>query len=88
MKLILLAAAILIFASCNNDSSRAKIYEDSANYYADKMTEINTAGYSTDDSIYQKQKSQYFIYQTMRQHYLDKMKEAQKWKIRILIKWS
>lgn len=76
MKLILLAITIVLFASCNTDSSKAKIYEDSARYYAEKMTEITTAGYSTNDSIYQKQKSQYFIYQTMRQHYIDKMKEA------------
>jgi len=78
MKIILFALIITAFASCSNTSNQKKIYEDSANYYSNKMTEITDAGYSSVDSIYQKQKTDYFIYQTKRKYYIDKMKEAKK----------
>lgn len=61
--------------SCSNNSKQRKIYEDSAIYYSDKWAEVVDSGYTQDDSVNAMRKTRAFIYKTMRQHYIDKMKE-------------
>lgn len=64
--------------SCSNDSAQAKVYEDSAIYYSNKLSALTDSGYSQNDSIAIMQKNRAFIYKTMRQHYLDKMEKSKK----------
>lgn len=75
MKLILFLLSVFLI-SCGNDSAQAKVYEDSAIYYSNKLSALTDSGYSQNDSIAIMQKNRAFIYKTMRQHYLDKMEEV------------
>lgn len=74
MKVIILLIAVCLF-SCDNNSKQRKIYEDSAIYYSNKWAEVVDSGYTQDDSVSAMRKTRAFIYKTMRQHYIDKMKE-------------
>lgn len=78
MKLLLTIAIVLIFISCSSNSKQAKIYEDSAVYYANKWAAVVDSGYTQNDSINQARKTMSFIYKTKRQYYIDKMNEAKK----------
>lgn len=78
MKIIILVLFIAIYSCGNNNSAQIKIYEDSAIYFSNKWKAILDSGFSKDDSIYQIQKTEAFIYKTMRQHYIDKMEELKR----------
>lgn len=79
-KLILLLCycTILSLLSCSNKSAQIKTYEDSIIYFSKKMAALADSGYSRDDSTKMRQETRYFIYETMRQHYIDQVKELKK----------
>ena len=74
MKALTIIICVLTL-SCNNNSGQAKIYKDSVDYYSQKLSALADSGFSQNDSIKVMQKTRIFIYQTMRQHYIDKLKE-------------
>lgn len=75
MKILIIISAIAL-ASCGSQSGQAKFYEDSAKYYSAKLAALTDSGFSSNDSTRIQQEGRLFIYKTMRQHYIDKMKEA------------
>lgn len=62
--------------SCGNNSNQAKAYEDSANYYSDKLAAITDSGYTGNDSIDMQRKTDKVIYEAKRKYYIDKMNES------------
>jgi len=75
---ILLLLYFTTIISCSNKSSQIKVYEDSAIYFSKKLSAITDSGFSMNDSIRMNQKTRIFIYQTMRQHYIDMANELKK----------
>jgi hypothetical protein len=65
----------MLLFSCSNNSGQAKTYKDSVDYYSQKLSALTDSGFSQNDSMKTMQKTRIFIYQTMRQHYIDKLKE-------------
>lgn len=74
MRTLLIILCIFLL-SCNNNSGQAKIYKDSVDYYSQRLSALADSGFSQNDSIKTMQKTRVFIYQTMRQHYIDKLNE-------------
>lgn len=75
---ILTVAFTLLLLSCSNKSAQIKVYNDSAIYYSTKLAALTDSGFSANDSIRMKQQTRIFIYQTMRQHYIDLANELKK----------
>lgn len=69
---ILLLFIIILLTSCGGESGHAKIYEDSARYYSEKWSQVVDSGFTNNEATNIGRKNRAFIYQTMRQHYIDK----------------
>lgn len=78
MKLLITLLCLTTILSCTNNSAQIKTYEDSGNYFSQKLATLTDSGFSNNDSIKMHQKTRIFIYETMRQHYIDLANELKK----------